>query len=662
MNYQLPSKNQWRQFFKILSPKEKIIFFALSALFLTSLFSLLLNFYFQNTVIIPAEGGEYIEGVVGQPRFLNPVYAPASDVDRDLAEILFSGLMRYSQEGEIIPDLAEKYQILENGKIYEFYLRKNLFWSDGAPLTAEDVVFTITTIQNPDYKSPLRANWLGVEVEKISDLENQGVRFKLKNPSVTFLENSTVKILPKHIWQEISPQKFPLTTYNLYPIGSGPYKIQKLSQDNNAKITSLDLTRNSRYFNRIPYIKKISFKLFDSEKELIESYKKGEIKGFSLASLTNFTNYTNFTNSTGLHTLSLPRYFALFFNPDKSEVLSEIKVRQALNYGTDKKEIIDKLLSEQGKVVHSPVLPEIYGFEPPSKIYQFDLKKAKELLDKAGFVEGPEFREKIIKKEQSFQFKSDLRLESQGTEVRELQKCLARDSEVYPEGEITGYFGPKTKAAVIKFQEKYSKDILEPWGFKNGTGLVAKTTRQKLNEVCFRPSQETLSLKLSLVTVSQPALKEAAVLLKEQWRALGVEVEIKTFDISILEREIIKPRNYEILLFGEVLGTIPDPFPFWHSSQKKDPGLNLSLYENKEADKLLEAVRQNLDEKERKEKLEKFQEILIEDAPAVFLYNPDYLYFVSREIKGINGERIIDPSKRFSQIEEWYIKTRRGWK
>jgi peptide/nickel transport system substrate-binding protein len=107
---------------------------------------------------------------------------------------------------------------------------------------------------------------------------------------------------------------------------------------------------------------------------------------------------------------------------------------------------------------------------------------------------------------------------------------------------------------------------------------------------------------------------------------------------------------------------IPDPFPFWHSSQKKDPGLNLGLYENKKVDKLLEENRQNLDKEKRAELLKEFQEILIEEAPAVFLYNPDYLYFVSKEIKGIKPGIITTPSQRFSNIEQWYIKTKRAWR
>ena len=111
-----------------------------------------------------------------------------------------------------------------------------------------------------------------------------------------------------------------------------------------------------------------------------------------------------------------------------------------------------------------------------------------------------------------------------------------------------------------------------------------------------------------------------------------------------------------------MLGAVPDPFPFWHSLQKKDPGLNLAAYQNKKADKLLEEIRQTNDGTERKEKLEQFQDILIEDAPAVFLYNPDSVYFVSKELKGINSGIMTEPAKRFANIENWYTKTKRVWK
>ena len=652
-----PSRLQWRQFSKVLNKKEKIIFSLFVFLAFFSGLYLFLNFYFENTEIKPAKGGAYTEGVIGSPRFINPIYSATSDVDRDLTELIYSGLMKYNEQGEIVPDLAEKYEILEQGKIYEFYLKENLVWSDKEPLTAEDIIFTIETIQNPSFKSPIRASWLGVEVEKIS---KQKIRFELKNPSVVFLENCTLKILPKHIWQDVSVQNFPLSIYNLKPIGSGLYKLKGLTQDAQGNIKSLTLLANPNYWGTHPNITTITFLFFDEETDLIKSYQKGEIKGFSLTASANFSN---FIDSTNFYSLSLPRYFAIFFNPESSEILAEKEVREALNYGTNKQEIIDKILSGKAKIVNSPILPEIYNFEQSSEICQFNLEKANQLLEDAGFIKGENgLRSKIVKKTPSFQFKSSLTVGSQGKEVEELQKCLSKDPEVYPEAVVSGYFGSKTKAAVIKFQEKYKEDVLEPYQLLKGTGDVKTSTRAKLNEICFSVSEENFPLSFSLITVDQPTLKEIALLLKQQWELLGVELEIKTLDISTLGKEVIRGRDYEMLLFGEILGAIPDPFPFWHSSQVKDPGLNLAQYENTECDKLLEKNRETLIYQERKDALEEFQDLLIADSPAVFLYNPDYLYFISKEIKGVEAEIIIDSSKRFSGIENWYFKTKRGWK
>ena len=178
-NRKWPSKKQWSRLFKVLSKKERLFFIVCCSLVLSSSLVLGRSFYLNNTEIEPAIAGEYSEGMIGQPRFINPIYVSSNDVDRDLVEILFSGLMKYNGQGEIVLDLAESYNVKDEGRTFEFYLKDNIFWSDGHKFTSEDVIFTIETIQDPSYKSPLRANWLGVELERISE---KGIRFKLQKP------------------------------------------------------------------------------------------------------------------------------------------------------------------------------------------------------------------------------------------------------------------------------------------------------------------------------------------------------------------------------------------------------------------------------------------------------------------------------------------------
>ncbi len=164
------------------------------------------------------------------------------------------------------------------------------------------------------------------------------------------------------------------------------------------------------------------------------------------------------------------------------------------------------------------------------------------------------------------------------------------------------------------------------------------------------------------MTTSWPELKLTSEILKEQWERLGARVNLEIINPAIIQQEYIRPRNYQTLLFGEVLSADPDPFAFWHSSQKKDPGLNLSLYQNSDVDKLLEEARQEMNPEKRVEKYVEFQKELVDDIPAIFLYSPTYLYPVNKRIKGIEIDQIAIHSQRFSQIENWYINTKRIWK
>lgn len=668
-SFRFPKLYQWKQIFFVSNKNEKRFLIIFLALGISSFCFLLTNFYVKNTEIAPAFGGTHIEGVIGQPRFINPIYTGSNDVDRDLIELLFSGLMKYDSNGNIISDIAEKSQINEQNNIYEFYLKDNVFWSDGEKFTVDDIVFTIKTIQNPDYKSPLRANWIGVEMEKVSD---KIIRFELEKPFAGFMERLTLKIAPKHIWENISPENFALSPYNLNPISCGIYELEELVQEEKTGVVkSLVLKSNSDYFAEKSNLKNIVFLFFENQDNLIQAAKQKKITGFSLSSLEKYNEIKNdFLN----YDFTLPRYFAVFFNSDKSiplesedlegrKILANKDIRQAINYATDKNEIIEKVFLGKAKIIDSPILPEIFNFNASDEIYDYNLEKAEEILEQQGYIKKENgIREKTIEKTPSFQFSMRLDSGSKNSEVTELQKCLAKDSEVYPDGEISGYFGTKTKAAVIKFQEKFADDILYPNNLKKGTGTVGKSTRKKLNEICFETGIEITPLKFSLITVENPFLEQTAEILKQQWEKAGIEIEIQTYPISELQYDIIKQRNYEMFLFGEVLGIIPDPYVFWHSLQKKDPGLNLALYENKDSDKLLEQARVSIDEEERKNLLEEFQNILIQDAPCVFLYSPDYLYFVSKKIKGVNSKIIVDPSKRFNNIEDWHIKTKRKWK
>ena len=632
----LPSFSQWKKLPGVLSRREKLTaLFALSV-FLVSIGTLTQGLYLRYTKEVPALGGRLQEHIVGSPRFLNPVYADVNDADRDLVQLLFSGLLEYDEEGVLVPDLARDYEIQEGGKVFEFNLKEDVRWHDGYPFNADDVVFTVKTIQDPKYKSPIRANWVGVEVEKVN---SQKVRFSLSQPYAAFPDRLTLKIIPAHIWENINPENFALSFYNLQPIGTGPYKLEKVSQDKSGRVNEIRLERYRAYHGEGPFIASVLFTFSDKEENSITA---------------------QFSKRTTSYQFPLPRYFALFFNLDalkEQAVVKEKNIREALGAAIDKNLLNTQVFKGSAAVVDSPVRADLFGLQDPEQSQTKDVAKALSLFAKEGYVQKD--GKLILQQNPLGEFRVDLAKGSQGAEVRKLQECLARDTQVYPEGSITGTFGAATQAAVIRFQEKYKADILAPSGLTKGTGAVKAATREKLNELCGTQLQEDLPLTLSITTLEQSPLTNVARFLQAQWKELGIETVIQTYPQVELERDVIKPRNYQTLLFGEIVGKIPDPFPFWHSSQKKDPGLNLSSYESKEADLLLGSIRKELDAKARATMYEDLQDLLLKDVPALFLYDTPYIYEAAQEVKGIKEHIIGDPSQRFAGMKSWYIKTKR---
>ena len=123
------------------------------------------GFYYSLTKKIPVPGGEYSEGIVGQPLYVNPVLAGGNDADADLAALVYSGLFKYDPDGKLVPDLAESFELSDDKLTYTMHLKKDVKWHDGEPFSADDVLFTIQVIQDPAFKSPLRQNWQGVGTE-----------------------------------------------------------------------------------------------------------------------------------------------------------------------------------------------------------------------------------------------------------------------------------------------------------------------------------------------------------------------------------------------------------------------------------------------------------------------------------------------------------------
>src|SRR3989344_7648779 len=236
-----------------MNPGEKILFYLTSSLVIITGLMLLIQVHRSFLIEIPSFGGSFTEGLVGSPRFINPLLA-ISDTDRDLTSLIYSGLLKTSNENGFTLDLAKSYEINEAGTIYNFLIKENVYFHDGKEVTADDVIFTIEKALDEVIKSPKKLNCEGVLVEKIN---NKEIRFTLAKPYTPFLEALTLGILPKHIWENVTPEEFPFSQFNIDPIGSGPYQIQKIIRNSGGIPTSIELLSFKKYSLGQPKIKSI---------------------------------------------------------------------------------------------------------------------------------------------------------------------------------------------------------------------------------------------------------------------------------------------------------------------------------------------------------------------------------------------------------------------
>jgi len=371
------SRSFWQQFWQVLSPNEKKILKAAVVVLLFCLLFFLVKWYFTNTILIPKAGGILREGFIGQPTSLNPLLAQ-NEVDQDLTSLVFDSILKSDGKGGYQNSLADSVQRSEDGKKWIVKLRQDVFWHDGKQLTADDVVFTIESIQNAESRSPWSLSWQGVAVEKFNDFT---VIFNLKNPFAFFEEKLKQKIIPKHIFSVIPLANLYLSDYNFQPIGSGPYIFEKFEKGKSGFISTYYFKANPKYFLGRPYIDKIIVKFYKSEPELIQAFNHREIDLLSGITSRSFESLKRGYKETSI---ILPRYFAVFFNPSISKVLNDKNVRYSLNYAVNRQELIEKVFEGRALSVEGPILAGMNGYDPEIK-YEFSLDKATDILKKGGW-------------------------------------------------------------------------------------------------------------------------------------------------------------------------------------------------------------------------------------------------------------------------------------
>jgi len=537
---------------------ERRIFQGTLLIFLVTFFLNGANAFYKTTVLEPIEGGRYIEGVVGQPIALNPILAANNDIDRDLIEILFGD----------ITELAETITVDDEKLVWTVKLKEDLLWSDGQPITADDIIFTLESIQNPETHSGVFATWQGIVVQKLSQKE---VRFTLKTPYVFFLDNlSTLKIAPEHIFGAIPPANLRLSDYNFEPVGNGPYRVTGYEKNKDGFIHTYHLAANELYIGEKPLIQDFTFKFYPSFETAITAFNKKEIDGLGGLSISN-TQSLNIGHQ--IKEVRIPRYYAIFLNQSTSLPLKDDVVRKALKAATDTKTMVREALDNRAYVSYGPILPGIEGYDATLEtIPTTSFNAAAQLLEDDGWIMGEDgIREKTI-------------------------------------------------------------------------------------------SGNIVRLSFEIIVPDIDYLVSTAQLLEADWKKIGVELILVIMSPSEVSNTAIRNRNYQMLIFGNILKNNPDIFSFWHSSERFRPGLNLSLYNNEDVDGILESIRRDFNTESRLQNIQKLQSYITEDNPAIFLFSPFYLYAAPKNLGGFTTDLITTPSNRFDGITKWYLKTARVFK
>lgn len=586
----IPTLRQLKYIKTYLNRRELLVMRSCALLVLVCLIFLGARFYTRHLSNVPVVGGNYTEGVVGFPKYINPLYSSASDVDSDLTQLVYSSLFKRDVNGFLAKDLVESYQSSPDGKTYTLHLRPDVRWQNGSQLTADDVVFTFNAIKDSQYKSPLRLSFSGVKIE---ESDKQTVRFILSEPYAAFYELLTFGILPQEQWYQIPPAGASLAGLNLKPIGSGPYEVKSYSKDSKTgSIKSYSLAINSHYYGGKPKIKDLIFKFYPNYEELIADLNNNAVDGISYLP-TQFKKEAGNKTYLNYYKLNLPQLMAIFFNTKTNPILADQKVRQALAYSINKTELVDKVFSGDARTIDSPILPDSFAYDQAVKKYSFSSDQANSLLDQAGW--------KVF-----------------SITAAELNKAKADKSY---KNEVN-----KLDAETILAMGEGN------WRIKDGKLLVIKLT--------------TVDTSENQAVIGQ---------IQYYWQKIGVKTAIELVASNKIQSSVIRPRTYEALFYGEVVGADPDPYLFWHSSQANSDGSNIANYSNKEVDKLLEDARTTIDLNKRKGLYKKFQEIIAEEEPAVFMYSPVYTYVQDKKVQNFNTKSIINPSDRLADVVNWYI-------
>lgn len=362
-SFRLRSKSNLESGYTALRSGERQFVFGATLVVIVATLSILYGINSKYLVSVPLDGGSITEGIIGIPTLINPVLA-ISEGDKSLTNLVYSGLVRRVKSGVFIPDLAESYTVSSDSTIYTFVIKDKAVFQNGTKVTADDILFTINKIKDPLIKSPRKVEWEGVTVTKVDD---RTVRFTLKQPYASFIDNLTIGILPENVWKNVSETEFSLSLLNMKPIGSGPYIMKRVTKNKEGAPETYSLTRFSKFILGTPHIKNITIRSFANEKDLVSALSEGSIDQAGGIDPQNAVTLSE-NKEIVMEKSALPRMFGLFFNKSQNSVLGDPNAIKVMSMIINRQEIIDNVLKGYGSPIDSAIPDEIINNDLISKV------------------------------------------------------------------------------------------------------------------------------------------------------------------------------------------------------------------------------------------------------------------------------------------------------
>lgn len=500
-------------------------------------------FWYRQSYSVQAyvDGGTYIEATIGRVSSLNPLFA-TTESEKVLSKLMFSTLSTIDYSGHVGLGLAASIVPDDTGKVWTVTIKDGLKWSDGEPITLDDVMYTVNLTKDSTINTSFSSNFAGVTMERIDNT----LVFALPSAYAEFDSTLNIPILPSHILADVNPGQLLEHSFSSQPVTSGAFKFNAMQNVSTEGEKIVYLAANPYYYKSEPMLNSFAIHTYSSLDDVATAVATGEVTATAALS----SEYREQLPDDLIYEKQTSLGSGVFaFLNTTSSLLSNVAVRQAIQKGVDMSAIRSVLGYEYP--LNYPLITSEINLDEYPELPAHDLTAAREEINSAG-VTGQTLRLTTIS---------------------------------------TGYF----------------PNLAEQW--------------------------------------------------KQQLEQLGFKVDLSIYDPGQdFIVNVIRQRNYDILLYEVELGADLDLFAYYHSSQASATGLNLSNYANALVDDLILSARTTMSVTGRAAKYETFLRRWVTDVPAIGIYQVSLVYYFNKNVRSFSeDDTLIYATDRFVDVEYWAV-------